>query len=137
MRKPLPKGANRRFWAFINDAPVKITLKPDQTLSWYKSWPHDEGWSSEACQWQWDEAGVLRNWCNDGCDCDGRLTHTGVDFCFTGGLDQGPKYGSYKWVEGKGNVFTPDPDPEGIRWPAWEKEVPVRVYDEYAQAAGY
>lgn len=67
---------NARFWEFHNGAPVKLTIRPGQTLSHYQGGPTDEGWSSEATTWELDKAGKLlrRESTTDGADCDGRLS---------------------------------------------------------------
>lgn len=65
---------NARFWVYVNDGMVKITLRPRQGLSWYHWWRHDEGWSSETESWYHDGAGVLHVTDTDGRDCDGRMS---------------------------------------------------------------
>ena len=65
---------NARFWTFIHDDYVKITLRPGQSLSHYMGGPTEEGWSSEATTWRHDGNTVTRQCTDDGCDCDGRLT---------------------------------------------------------------
>lgn len=67
---------NARFWIWLNDGLVKLTLKPGQELVWFKSWRHDEGWSSEIHQWTYDEFDgvVVEDYGTDGVDCDGRLS---------------------------------------------------------------
>lgn len=65
---------NIRFWHFMNDGWVKITLRPETTLHHYKSAPTDEGWSSEAVMWSYDGDVASMECIYDGRDCDGRLT---------------------------------------------------------------
>ncbi len=67
---------NARFWLWINDGWVKLTLRPGQTLAWASTRSTDEGWASEYECFEHDGAGVLSVCGTDGVDCDGRLeTH--------------------------------------------------------------
>ena len=72
---------NARFWAYIHNSPVKISLRPMQRMEHHAFWRHDEGWSSESTVWYFDGAAVDREIHTDGVDCDGRLTTTYVDRC--------------------------------------------------------
>lgn len=71
---------NARFWEYHNGAPVKLTLRPGQSLSHYSGGRTDEGWSSTATTWRLSSNGRVleRDITSDGADCDGRLT-TGCD----------------------------------------------------------
>lgn len=121
---------NARFWVCINGSPVKITLKPGQSLSWGRASTHDEGWSSEAYCWEFDGEFVHECFISDGRDCDGRLTNVNDWRCPVAelhngsfpGLDYCTKLERDEWA--------------GVQWPAWER-TNASVYDEYAQAAGY
>ncbi len=118
---------NARFWTYANGGPVKITLRPEQSLTYYKAESADEGWSSETVTWTHEDTHVLREWCDDGRDCDGRLTRSGEDQCSLDELQSG------------GEPYIDGDDPslwEGVVWPAWE-EAGRRQYDEYAEMAGY
>lgn len=108
---------NARFWVFINDSPVKLTLRPGQTLRWCHSSPTEEGWSAEGYTYHHEGDRVTLEHVTDGRDCDGRLRQIYVDFVSLDDL-------------AAGNVF------EGIAYPKWES-VEGSVYDEYAQAANY
>lgn len=65
---------NARFWEWIHDGVVKITLKPGQQLRWGHGGPDDEGWSSECFQWELLDDVVLMEYDTDGRDCDGRMS---------------------------------------------------------------
>lgn len=119
---------NARFWAYLNGGPVKITLRPGQTLHWSQGHRTDEGWSRSLETWSYeaDESPALltRHWCQQGRDCDGTLEHGGQDTCEATNLLSRPPY--------------PEDEPllEGVRWPAWE---PADQWqrDHAAEAAGY
>lgn len=108
---------NARFWVYANE-PTKITLKPGQELSWGRYAPHEEGWSSESQTWSYDGEYVEHEWCDDGRDCDGRLTRSGERLAHRTKLAE--EYNEYA----------------GVRYPAWG-DAASRQYDEYAEAAGY
>ena len=109
---------NVKFWVWINDSPVKLKLRPGQSLRWHRAWDTDEGWSSTAEQWVYDaDDGLIHRDCvDDGCDCDGRLTR------------------SHSLVTAPWQVA--DNEVDGIRYPDWQIES-ADVYDQFAQAAGY
>jgi len=115
---------NARFWVYLHGSAVKLTLRPGQTMNHCYGGPTEEGWHSEATQWHLaaDEPVVYRQWCSDGRDCDGRLTHSGSDFCPLNLLRANEPYGI---------------DDPLVRWPAWEEDAPTSRYDEYAAMAGY
>ena len=101
-----------RFWIYINDAPVKLTLSKDNApIHWGKSWPTDEGFSYEGGQ-VYLHKGVLyleRN--SGGRDCDGPIDYFTDLTC-----------------------SVDDIDAEG--WPNWIRERD-EVNDYFAQQAGY
>jgi hypothetical protein len=61
-----------RFWEFVNDDWVRITVENGKPLRWGKSYHTDEGWGSESMTWEYDGQGVMREIGTDGRDCDGR-----------------------------------------------------------------
>lgn len=117
---------NARFWVYTDAGPVKLTLRPGQSLTHYVGGATDEGWSSFSSTWSHEGDHVRREWCDDGRDCDGRLTRGGTDACPIGELAAGmPIY----WPENE-ELF------EGIHVPAWGE--PDRWQrDEQAELAGY
>jgi hypothetical protein len=66
-------ATNYRFTAF-HSGPVKLTLRPAQTLSHSSFARHEEGWSSERAQYTHDGDYVYREIDTDGRDCDGRMS---------------------------------------------------------------
>lgn len=118
---------NARFWIYMNGGPVKITLKPDQTLEHFQGGRCEEGWSSETTSWEYEDGVVRQERCSDGRDCDGRLTTYGEIVCPLDSLSAG-------------NVpYTDGDEPTtwaGVIWPDWQKESSYQR-DEYAEAAGY
>ena len=73
--------SNARFWAFINDGPVKLTLRPGQTLTHHEGGPTEEGWSYESTIWEHAGNHVIREWHSEGSGCDGRVGNHGTDAC--------------------------------------------------------
>lgn len=115
-------GANLRFWVWIHDGPVKLTLRPGQTLGHHRHSRTEEGWESETNIWENDGGRLLLESITDGRDCDGRLTR--------------------HWA-GSATALAGNPDAGGathegkpIAYPTWEK-LAASQRDEYAEAAGY
>ena len=107
------KIANVKIWVYHNDDYVKLTIKPNQRLSWGVASLTDEGWSSEEYVISSDKNGIItRTWVYDGQDCDGRYTRSGEDYLVC--LDE----------------------LNGITRALW-CEIDSSVYDQYAQMAGY
>lgn len=72
---------NARFWVWANGGQVRITLRPGQSLSWGRSWEHDEGWSSENTTWSHQGNRIERLHATDGTDCDGRMSTQTRSLC--------------------------------------------------------
>ena len=111
----LPKNA--RFWEFVNNSPVKLTLKDGQSLhhtTWYR---HEEGWTSHTYLWAYSDGYVIVSEHSDGVDCDGRLERFSQDTCSLEDLAQGGEY-------------------EGIRFPRWTL-LSASQRDYSAEAMGY
>lgn len=115
---------NARFWTWLNDGWVKITLKPEQTLEFYSGGQTDEGFSNSWESWEHEGDRVVYNITNDSRDCDGRHgTHYGYE-CGIGNM-----------ASREPNCMFPDEwNPPGL--PEWT-EVRSRNYDQSAEAAGY
>lgn len=111
---------NARFWTWMNDGWVKITLSPGETLAHYTCRSHDEGWSSTANSWEYDGETIVSTLTEDGRDCDGRSSYHAS--CWTT-VD---KLRENEFVE-SGEV---------IRTPRWEQGERV-CYDQFAEQAGY
>jgi hypothetical protein len=108
---------NARFWVFVNDGPVKLTLTDGQTLTHGGFCRHEEGWSSWSTSWEYEHNIVIRVDETDGYDCDGRLsTHTKCGCC----------------VEDLHMGATMD----GTTYPAW-LTIGSSQRDYTAEAAGY
>ena len=116
-----------RFWVYVNGGPVKLTLYPGQRLR------HGAGrratmragpqWTRT---WEYQNGIVSRSWCNDGRDCDGRLTRYGQDQCPLDRLQE-----REPCAEGSlPGTF------DGVLWPDWQ-ETDAGQRDEYAELAGY
>ena len=72
---------NARFWHWHRDSLVKLTLKPGQTLHHHYGSDDQEGWSWYGSTWTHDGDTLTWAWCDDGADCDGRLTQSGETAC--------------------------------------------------------
>ena len=121
---------NARFWIYCNGGPVKLTLKPGQTLEHCEGGRTEEGydWTSTTWTHAGDEPCVYREWHREAIDCDGRLSTGGADCC-----------GILELASGN-EPYIGDDDPaiwHGVRWPNWHGHTAEPVYDEYAQSMGY
>lgn len=111
---------NARFWETSTKGnPVKITLRPGQTLRHFHAQRTDEGWSSTSIVFEHEGALVSCYWQTDGVDCDGRLTRAGVSYCALEQLAAG-------WRS----------EDDGVTFPAWKAEDEWQR-DYSAEAAGY
>ena len=117
---------NARFWVHVNGGPVKLTLRPDQELSWGYAVRTDEGWASESYTWSHEGDHVRLKWCDDGVDCDGRLTRYGESHASLDELLVDPPSCS----DSERHVY------ENVLWPLWRKDY-AGQRDEYAEMAGY
>lgn len=63
-----------RFWDWVNSGWVKITLKPDETLTWDHYRPDEEGWTALSMSWYYaaDENQIEHETTVRSRDCDGR-----------------------------------------------------------------
>jgi hypothetical protein len=61
-----------RFWTWLNDGWVKISVPIDKPMTWGKSWNNGEGYSCEHNTWEWDGSHLTENSGYSGTDCDGR-----------------------------------------------------------------
>ena len=86
-----------------------ITLEPNQSLTWCRGEPTEEGFSSTEISWYWDGNVLERNWENAGRDCDG-------------------------YTSSHQEVYATEFD--GERRPVWGKER-SRVYDQFAESMNY
>ncbi len=120
--------SNARFWAYVNCGPVKLTLRPGQSLEWSIGGRTEEGFSSERTRWEWDGNTLTRHWSDTGRDCDGRYERSGLDTCHE------------LWLMCGREPYTEGSEPgtwRDVIWPAWMSAGDVRIFDEAAQAAGY
>ena len=125
---------NARFWTWINDGWVKLTLRPGSTLWWSHYTSHDEGWSSETVEWFLGDDVVTRTTETDGSDCDGRLSRSYVDECGIGELASVPAMKQCEYSEEHWDGW--EIDPTRPMRPDWQK-VRSGQRDYAAEAAGY
>ena len=111
---------NARLWIFPNGSPVKVTLRPGDSIAWGRSYHHEEGWSREGIELTYDGETVEREVWEDGTDCDGRTSSSEQSFCHRSRLQA--RCGEW--------------DGEPYPMPEWEwGECQQRDYT--AEAAGY
>jgi hypothetical protein len=108
-----------RFWDDCHGAIVRIKIAAGQTLHHSHGGRTDEGWSRESRIYSFDGETVTYEWCNDGVDCDGRLTRCGVCACPVEKLAAG-----YDDIE------------NGAKFPAW-KPLTESQRDYSAESANY
>jgi hypothetical protein len=124
---------NARFWTWLNDGLVKLTLKPDQTLNWCLRGRHDEGWSVEYHQWEWDGQVLTEQYGTDGTDCDGRHSTHGESFAE---LDQLRSVPAYDWYDFDFPLPLIKLPVDGVFYPAWTRGKQSQR-DYAAEAMGY
>lgn len=106
---------NARFWIWINDGPVKLTLKPGGFLQHYQAQPTEEGYEAEYTSWYHGGDLIERLYETQSRDCDGRFDTSQEDHC---------------------EVDQPHNQDGEILYPKW-KQIQSEVYDEFARMAGY
>ncbi len=106
-----------RFWVWIT-GPVKLSIRPGQTLRHGAFSEDEEGWSSRCDEWMNDGEQVIRHSYTDGRDCDGRMTTEWTGVCSFNNLAV--------------NYFEDD----GVSYAEWE-QVDSRQRDYAAEEMGY
>jgi len=109
---------NARFIDWINDGPVKLTLRPGQTLRHRTFRRHDEGFNATEIGWTHEGDRVAYEMHNTGTDCDGRMDYYAAGECRLERLKSG---------------FEED---FGMRYPDWVK-TDSSQRDYTAEAMGY
>ena len=92
-----------RFWHYSHGGAVLIKIRQGQTLHHWVGHSTDEGWTSSTSVWTFDGETLVSEWCDDGVDCDGRLTRSGSSVCTAANLKAG-------YV-----------DEDGLAFPLWER----------------
>ena len=72
---------NARFWLFVHGSPVKLTLKPGQTINHCAGGPTDEGYSYETTQLTHEIDQIKWVAGSIGRDCDGGHEHFKESSC--------------------------------------------------------
>ena len=109
-----------RFWTLgPGCSPVKIGLRPGESLSHSHAWDNGEGWSRAAQTWTHEGERITREVYTSANDCDGRHSSEETQAC---AIDRLAHYA--------------DTDGGGERWPAWG-EARGSQWDQFAEAAGY
>ncbi len=116
-----------RFWIWINDGHVRLTLRPGDVLCHCVGGRTDEGWSSEQHVWTHEGDHLELTVDTDGVDCDGRLSTNATLACPIGNV-HAHEFGDFD--DDRQRVST------GLFGPAWER-VSAGQRDYSAEAAGY
>lgn len=106
-----------KFWVLINDCPVKLSLRPGDSLSHVSGGATDEGYSWEAHTWAFNGVDVKSEVTTKASDCDGRFETSCNAYCPTHMLHAGCDF-------------------DGVRFPAW-KLGKSSQRDYTAEAANY
>lgn len=115
-----------RFWIYHNGGPVRITIKAGSPFETCEGGPTDEGYSYFRTTYTLEtdadgQPAVIREWEDDGRDCDGRLTRYGTDYALLSELKAGNESEGFDFV---------------LNYPLWHK-ISSRQRDEYAEMMGY
>lgn len=110
---------NARFWDYVNDSWVKITLRPGQQLHHSYGGPTEEGYRWGTTSWEHEGDRVVEIDDIQSRDCDGRMDTHGEYAC------------PLEELNGRPSEFSPVG-----RVPNW-KRVSSRQRDYSAEAAGY
>lgn len=130
------KPKNARFWSIINDSPVKLTMRPGETMRHYSGGATDEGWSGEGHEWEYVEgdqdypASVHETICHEGRDCDGGHSTVSEWSCEIEQLMSGQECKGFGLSKLEAMAWN------GVRLPRWQ-EGSVSNWDQFAEAAGY
>jgi hypothetical protein len=109
-----------RFWTWVNDGWVKLSLRPGEYAQSERYRAHDEGGTASGETWEADEHGVCLEAWSDGRDCDGRMETFTRLYCPADRLA----------------VREVEIDGESHMLPDWER-VEASQRDHSAEAAGY
>lgn len=118
MKNDIP---NIRFWTFYHGSPVKITLKPGQSLCLSECGAHEEGYSEAHDFYTHAGEYVTNEWYNGGSDCDGRHHESGVSQCRIDKLNSEPASEDFPYFARS----------------TWEKAEETTCYDQFAQLSNY
>ena len=126
---------NARFWIFWKGDWVKITLKPEQTITIHEFSHTDEGWSStcETYLYDGEDERVICSIANESRDCDGKHGHYSDYHCPVGELASLEREEITEWTVGGEMVGTGVFRPSRPNW----QELTASQYDQYAETMGY
>ena len=127
---------NARFWTWLNDGWVKITLLPEQTLTHHTGGPTDEGYSYTTLTYEHEGDAVRCEESTAACDCDGRLDRGCESYCRLDDLRQRDMGSVDECGQWRGDEYVACPENAGIFAPSWIRA--DRWQRDYAaEAAGY
>lgn len=121
---------NVRFWEWINNGWVKLTLTPNKEHIHRTYSPDEEGYSYSNTSYSIGEDGyIYREWENGGRDCDGPISRRGCDKCKISEVALVPAHPA----NGREDMF----QGKLIHRPHWTEYRKTRVHDAYAAAMNY
>lgn len=121
---------NARFWFTVNGNAVKLTLRPGESLHYWRGGATDEGWQRVSYSFEFDGDTVTVLCESDGSDCDGRLSSTNELFCPVGLLRMHRAIMHY-WIDGQ-----PVSIPDDYYSPDWQHGRSSQR-DYFAEAMNY
>jgi hypothetical protein len=130
---------NARFWDFVNEGYVKLTLKPGQKIRFGHSGPDEEGWHYERYMFEHsdDGLGIVCHRASGGRDCDGRIDEGATHFA---AYDRLAVHGAFIQDEDRNpspeSVARAHHDGRRIMQPDWN-EIRHGIRDHSAELANY
>jgi hypothetical protein len=112
-------NTNSRFWVYVNNGWVRLTLRPGESCEWHTSCATDEGWRSEYRSWANDGSAIVSEFVTRERDCDGLFDRCGESEC------------PLTELQSRSDEYT-----DGLSVPAW-RSLDARQRDYSAEAAGY
>lgn len=106
-----------RFWVYLSGSPVRLSLRPGESIEHSRGGPDSEGWARESVIWKHTGAGVYCEGLTEGRDCDGYSSRWWDTFCPADQLAAGIEL-------------------DGVRFPRWQDST-VECRDEHAESMGY
>ena len=121
---------NARFTTYVNGSPVKITLRPQQSLEHRSGGPTDEGYNYRHTVYEHDGNYVRARHTNESKCCDGRFSSY-ADLNCPIGLLKSQRYEDTVWLDEHGPIAR-----AALMLPDWQNDESGQR-DYSAEAAGY
>jgi len=122
-----------RFWVFVNEGFVRLSLKDGESIEHTTGGLADEGHGYESTKWERDGEIITRHYIAWGADCDGRYERHSTD---TAHIEELERVEHYPPVQDWLQLDRPEDWPIVCLTPNWESgERGQRDYS--AEAAGF